>query len=126
MQSKTIIVVEDDPLTAQLVAGVLRGLCHRVETCDDSERAVALAVRLVPAAMLVDLRLGAESGEALIARLADDRRTAGIPVIAMTAANEPEVLATLDRAGVVALLEKPFSATDVAALVEAVLMAGPK
>jgi CheY-like chemotaxis protein len=126
MQSKTIIVVEDDPLTAQLVAGVLRGLGHRVETCDDSERAVALAVRLVPAAMLVDLRLGAESGEALIARLADDRRTAGIPVIAMTAANEPEVLATLDRAGVVALLEKPFSATDVAALVEAVLMAGPK
>ena len=73
-----------------------------------------------------DLRLGAESGEALIALLADDRRTAGIPVIAMTAANEPEVLATLDRAGVVAMLEKPFSATDVAALVEAVLMAGPK
>ena len=126
MQSKTIIVVEDDPLTAQLVAGVLGGLGHTVETCDDSERAVALAVRLVPAAMLVDLRLGAESGEALIARLADDRRTAGIPVIAMTAANEPEVLATLDRAGVVALLEKPFSATDVAALVEAVLIAGPK
>ena len=126
MQDKTIIVVEDDRLTAQLVGDVLRGLGHSVKICDDCESAFTLALSAAPAAMLVDLRLGAESGEALIARLTDDRRTAGIPVVAMTAAGEPDVLARLDRAGVVALLEKPFAATDVVALVEAVLMAGPK
>jgi len=126
VQEKTIIVVEDDRLIAHLVCDVLHGLGHSVKTCDAGESAFALALSAAPAVMLVDLRLGAESGEALIARLAGDRRTAGIPIIAMTATGEPDVLARLDRAGVVALLEKPFAATDVAALVEAVLMAGPK
>ncbi|MDA0368436.1 MAG: response regulator [Proteobacteria bacterium] len=120
MSGKTIIVVEDDAMTAQLVADVVASLGHRVEIASGVERAVALA------AMLVDLHLGTESGLDLISELAAEPLTVGIPIIAMTALDDPEVLADLDRAGVVAMLEKPFAAADIAALIQAVLDAGAK
>ena len=120
VSGKTIIVVEDDAMTAQLVADVVASLGHRVEIASGVERAVA------PAAMLVDLHLGTESGLDLISELAAEPLTVGIPIIAMTALDDPEVLADLDRAGVVAMLEKPFAAADIAALIQAVLDAGAK
>ncbi len=126
VSGKTIIVVEDDAMTAQLVADVVASLGHRVEIASGVERAVALAAAHAPAAMLVDLHLGTESGLDLISELAAEPLTVRIPIIAMTALDDPEVLADLDRAGVVAILEKPFAAADIAALVQAVLDAGAK
>ncbi|NQV80531.1 MAG: response regulator [Alphaproteobacteria bacterium] len=113
-------------MTAQLVAEVVTSLGHWVEIASGVDQAVALAAANVPAVMLVDLHLGAESGLDLISELAVEPLTAGIPIIAMTALDDPEVFADLDRAGVVAMLEKPFAAADIAAMVQAVLDAGPK
>ena len=39
--SYTVLVVEDDPLTRELIAATLRGRGHRVLTCDTGEAAIA-------------------------------------------------------------------------------------
>lgn len=126
VSQKTIIVVEDDALTAGLVADVVQTMGHAVETVASVQPALQLAQSRRPATMLVDVNLGAESGLDLMAQLAGDPRTASIPVVAMTAPDGPESSAALERAGAVALLEKPFSAEDIVALVAAVIAAGPK
>lgn len=123
---KTIIVVEDDSLTAGLVADIIQTMGHAVETVASVQPALDLAQSSHPAAMLVDVNLGAESGLELMAQLGSDPRTASIPVVAMTAPDGPEAGAALERAGAVALLEKPFSAEDIIALVTAVVATGPK
>ena len=126
MAKKTIIVVEDDPLTARLVADVLETLGHVVECAATVDHAFRLAKTYQPAAMLVDVQLGTESGLDLMSRLAGDPKTTAIPVVAMTALDGPQDAVALERAGAVALLEKPFSAAEVVALVAAVIDAGAK
>lgn len=126
MTQKTIIVVEDDALTAGLVADIIQTIGHAVETASSVQPALQLAQSRRPAAMLVDVNLGAESGLDLMTQLAGDPRTASIPIVAMTAPNGPEGGAALERAGAVALLEKPFSAEDIITLVTAVIATGPK
>ena len=123
---KTIIVVEDDPLTARLVADVLETLGHVVECAATVDHAFRLAKTYQPAAMLVDVQLGTESGLDLMSRLAGDPKTTAIPVVAMTALDGPQDAVALERAGAIALLEKPFSAAEVVALVAAVIDAGAK
>jgi len=123
---KTIIVVEDDPLTARLVAEVIETLGHIVESTATVDHAFRLAEACQPAVMLVDVQLGTESGLDLMSRLAGDPKTMAIPIVVMTALDGPQDGIALERAGAIALLEKPFSAADVVALVAAVIDAGPK
>ena len=126
MAKKTIIVVEDDPLTARLVAEVIETLGHVVESTATVDHALRLAEACQPAVMLVDVQLGTESGLDLMSRLAGDPKTMAIPIVVMTALDGPQDGIALERAGAIALLEKPFSAADVVALVTAVIDAGPK
>ncbi|MCX8230980.1 MAG: response regulator [Alphaproteobacteria bacterium] len=126
MAKRTIIVVEDDPLTARLVAEVIETLGHVVESTATVDHAFRLAEACQPAVMLVDVQLGTESGLDLMSRLASDPKTMAIPIIAMTALDGTQYGTALERAGAIALLEKPFSAADVVALVDAVIDAGPK
>ena len=126
MAKKTIIVVEDDPLTARLVAEVIETLGHIVESTATVDYAFRLAEACQPAVMLVDVQLGTESGLDLMSRLAGDPKTMAIPIVVMTALDGPQDGIALERAGAIALLEKPFSAADVVALVTAVIDAGPK
>jgi CheY-like chemotaxis protein len=61
-----------------------------------------------------------------MSRLAGDPKTMAIPIVAMTALDGSQNATALERAGAIALLEKPFSAVDVVALAAGVIDAGPK
>jgi CheY-like chemotaxis protein len=119
---RTIIVVEDDPLTARLVAEVIETLGHVVVSTATVDHAFRLAEDCQPAVMLVDVQLGTESGLDVMSRLASDPKTVAISIIVMTALGGPQYGTALERAGAIALLEKPVSAADVVALDDA----GPK
>ena len=126
MAKRTIIVVEDDPLTARLVAEVIETLGHVVESTATVDHAFRLAEACQPAEMLVDVQLGTESGLDLITRLAGDPKTMAIPIVAITALDRPQDATALERSGAIALLEKPFSVAEVVAPVAAVIDAGHK
>ena len=67
MKALRILVVEDDPLIGMLLAEVLEGLGHEVCAIEANEAdAVAAAARCSPDLMIVDARLGDESGIAAV------------------------------------------------------------
>lgn len=120
-----VVIVDDDLLTAEFVGEVVRGLGLTVtsaQTLNSARAAITGATR----AVFVDVYLGTESGTDLISELSQASATAGVPVVAMTGSDDPEVLAELDRLGVVALLPKPFDVGEVAALLQAVIETGLK
>jgi two-component system response regulator AdeR len=102
-----VLVVEDDPGVAALLAEVLAGAGYAPATTDSALGAAALARRLRPAAVLLDLGLPYRSGGALLDDLKADRATAAIPVLVVTAL--AEVLPPARRALAAGVVAKPFS-----------------
>lgn len=120
-----VVVVEDDALTARLVAEVISALGHEVLVAGS----IATALDRVgneTGVVLIDVNLSGESGLDLIAALSESPETRHVPLVAMTGSDEPETLAALDRLGIVAMLQKPFDGAEVVLLVQAVLESGPK
>jgi CheY-like chemotaxis protein len=112
-----VLVVEDEPGVAALLAEVLAGAGYAPTTTDSALGAVALARRLHPAALVLDLGLPYRSGGALLAALRADPATAALPVVVVSAF--AEALAPARRAQVAAVVEKPFSPTALVAAVRA-------
>ena len=102
-----VLVVEDEPGVAALLAEILAGAGYAPTTTDSALGAVALARRLRPAVVLLDLGLPYRSGGALLGDLKADPATAGIPVLVVSAL--ADALPPDRRALTAGVLGKPFS-----------------
>jgi CheY-like chemotaxis protein len=122
----TILVVEDDPAWARILAHVLRQAGH-MPVLALTGRAALEEVRTGPALILLDLRLPDMPGETVLRRLQSQPATAQIPVVVLT--GHPEAAAHLVAAGiasVAAVLYKPVAADQLRTTVAAVLAAGTR
>ncbi len=108
-----ILVVEDDPLTRQLVRWTLEDMGLRVETAADGREAIRRASQMRPSLVVLDMRLpgpdGAEVAAAIRGRLHDT-----VPILLMSAIGSTADNAR--RVGAYDYLTKPF---DLSALVAA-------
>jgi two-component system cell cycle response regulator DivK len=108
----TVLLVEDNERNLKLARDVLEFAGFTVTVATDGEQAVAEATRTLPDLVLMDLQLPGISGHTALARLRDDPRTAGIPVVALTAfamaADREQALS----AGFDGYLEKPISVRE--------------
>ena len=111
-----VMVVEDDPAVADLVALYLRNAGFAVTHAPTGERARALFREVHPALVILDLGLPDTDGSALFAEI---RARSDTPVLALTARAE-EKLAGLD-AGMDDFVTKPFDPRELVARVRAVL-----
>lgn len=113
----SILYVEDNEASRKLVEAVLaaRGGV-RLLIATDGLSGVEMARRHRPDVILMDNNMPAMSGREAQAILRDDPRTAGIPVIALTANAMPDAAAASLAAGFFRYLTKPI---DVAQLLEA-------
>jgi CheY-like chemotaxis protein len=114
-----VLVVEDDPGVAALLAEVLAASGFAPTTTGSALGAVTLAKRLRPAVLVHDLGLPYRSGGALLDDLRAGPATAALPVVVVSAM--AETLPPARRARVAGVLGKPFSP---AALVAAARTAG--
>ena len=120
---KTVLVVEDDRRTAELVALYLKREGFRPLTAADGPQGLALAERHRPALVILDLMLPEMDGWEVCRRL---RRESEVPVIMLTARGEE-----VDRVAGLTLgaddyLVKPFSPRELMARVKAVLRRAPR
>ena len=116
-----ILVVEDEPAIAELVAMNLRHAGYEVQLAADAERAQAAVDAVLPDLALVDWMLPGESGVVLAKRWRATERTRGLPLILLTArASESDKVVGLD-AGADDYLTKPFSIAELLARIRAVL-----
>ncbi|MBK1840186.1 response regulator [Azospirillum sp. YIM B02556] len=115
-----ILVAEDDPCIAAMLADILDDLGHRVvAVVDTAERAIDFAVGKAVDVAVIDVWLAGGSNGLTAARHLTDRN--GIPVIVCSghaAAQDARA------AGAVAFLEKPFRITDLERALELAMEAG--
>lgn len=116
-----VLIVEDEPAIAELIAVNLRHNGFRPTWAMDSASAQRELDAVVPDLILLDWMLPGESGLTLAKRWRADARTKGIPIIMLTArGDESDRVAGLD-AGADDYIAKPFSTKELLARVRAVL-----
>ena len=121
MRQPRILVVEDEPAIAELIAVNLRHNGMAPVWAEDGETAQREIDAVLPDAILLDWMLPGESGVALARRWRADARTKGIPILMLTArGDEPDKVAGLD-AGADDYITKPFSTQELLARIRAVL-----
>lgn len=121
LESRTVLIVEDDPDIAELVRSRLEQ--HEL-TCliaEDGPDALRLARQELPALMLLDLNLPHMDGLQVLKTLKQTPDTAGIPVIIITARAAEEERVEGLRQGAIDYITKPFSIRELAARVQNML-----
>jgi PAS domain S-box-containing protein len=109
-----ILIIEDDEVTAKLIAAQLASAGYRVEVCMQPTQAVEAAAELQPDAITLDIIMQPVNGWETLVQLKNDPRTTQIPVTVVTVLDQPGLGATL---GADEYLVKPV---DKAALLAAV------
>ena len=112
-----VLVVDDDPQAALLLANVLEALGSVVQTADSASRALDLYQRFEPQALLSDIGMSSEDGYWLIASIRAREAQAALPritAVAVTAYSRPEDRERSRQAGFDAHLSKPMPARSVA------------
>ncbi|MFZ0426135.1 MAG: response regulator [Xanthobacteraceae bacterium] len=106
MKALRVLVVEDDAMIAMLLADTLEGMGYDVCPIETTEAgAVAAAVRYRPDLMIVDARLGDESGVAAVEEIL---RTVFVPHVFVS--GDISRVRALKPSAVA--IQKPFSESD--------------
>ncbi len=107
--SALILIVEDNETNQLLVGSVLERDGFRVELACNAEEALEKLGTSAPDLILMDVQMPGMDGLSLTRRLKADRKTAAIPVVALTALAMPgDKERTLD-AGCAGYIQKPIN-----------------
>jgi CheY-like chemotaxis protein/CHASE3 domain sensor protein len=101
-----ILIVEDDPAFARILADIVRQKGHRMLHSVDGEEGLALARRYHPVGILLDVMLPGMDGWTVIERLKADPATRHIPVHFLSATDDASRGREL---GAVGFLTKPVT-----------------
>ena len=116
-----VVVVEDEPAIAELIALNLRHGGHEVVVAGTAELARQAVAERLPDLAIVDWMLPGQSGIELTRAWRGEARTRELPIILLTARGEErDKIAGLD-AGADDYLTKPFSPKELQARIRAVL-----
>ena len=116
-----VLIVEDEPAIAELIAVNLRHNGFRPTWAMDSASAQLELDEVLPDIILLDWMLPGESGLSLAKRWRSNARTKAVPIIMLTArGDEMDRVAGLD-AGADDYIAKPFSTKELLARIRAVL-----
>ena len=122
MGPRRVLVIEDDPSAASLLAEHIGGNGYEVEIATTGEQGLARAIEDPPALICLDIRLpGALDGWQLLARLRERPDTAETPVVICTGRNGRDRASAL---GVTDFISKPFSQRQIREAIERLLPEG--
>lgn len=121
MKQPAVLVVEDEPAIAELIAVNLRHNGFQPTVAPDGLAAQREIDAVLPDLVLLDWMLPGESGLSLARRWRNDPRTKTVPIIMLTArGDEADRVAGLD-AGADDYMAKPFSTKEMLARIRALL-----
>ena len=116
-----VLVVEDEPDIAALIAYQLTRAGFRVETASNGTEGLASISRETPDLLVLDRMLPGVSGDEVLERLRRDPDTASLPVLILTARKEQEDRIRGLQLGADDYLTKPFSPQELVLRVRAIL-----
>lgn len=115
LTGRRILVVEDDRMNARIISSILRPGGFVTMEVDSGEAALALYKEFQPDLILLDVVMAGISGFETCRQLKTDPAAAGIPVIFITAKNQPEDIVAGLEAGGVDYVVKPFQPREMIA-----------
>jgi len=115
--TKTILVIEDDPSTAELIKEALDG-AYRLLLAREGGEALRLIHERPPSAITLDLALPGLDGRSFLMGLRSNEATKRTPVIVVSANHE--ILSNFERRSVARVLHKPFDLDELRAAIEGV------
>ncbi|MFD7901603.1 response regulator transcription factor [Kitasatospora sp. NPDC059722] len=116
-----ILVIDDDPTVAEVVAGYLTRAGHLVDRAADGAEGLALARSAPPDLLVLDLMLPGLDGLEVLRRLRASAEGAGLPVVLLTAkGDEADRILGLEL-GADDYVTKPFSPRELVLRVQSVL-----
>lgn len=118
-----VLVIDDNPLSRELVIAVLDSLACDVVTAATAEAGLALAAAERPDLILLDMRLPGMSGWDAIRAIRGRPEWQGVPVVAVTAQAMHGDEARAVRAGFGAYLTKPIDNRRLREIVREYLLA---
>lgn len=111
-----ILVVEDDPQVARLIALVLQRHGRDCQVVADGQTALVRAKELRPSMIFADLTIRGMSGAALCNALKSEADTKGIPYIILS--GDRDIAQKAHQCGADDFLGKPFEFPDLIRLVD--------
>ena len=114
---RTVLVVDDNEDTIELIHRYLTAHHYRVAGTTSSLDAVDLAQRLQPQAITLDLMMPGRDGWDVLQMLLDHPDTQGIPIIVCSVLRQKELALSL---GATAFLEKPITEKGLLTVLQAI------
>lgn len=118
--TKTILVIEDDRYTNQLICDNLQMEGYHVITTQSGENGLKLASEHHPDIILLDLLLPGIDGWEVIDRLHCNDATKNIPIVVVSILSKEEI-GDPESYGIIGYLNKPFDANVLASEIKRLL-----
>ena len=111
-----VLVVDDHPDVVRLIQVALQKE-HEVLTAYDGEEALRVVAESSPDLVILDVMMPTLDGYRVLNRLREDAATNHLPVLMLTAKDEPHDIHLGLSLGADYYISKPFNPRDIAALV---------
>ena len=122
--TKKVLVVDDNPISRELVREVLEDNDREVLEAENGEEALRVIAGERPDVVLLDIQLPVYDGYEVLRRVRADLKLAGLPVIALTAYAMRQDREKAFAAGFDDYITKPIDAASLRARVAKILKAG--
>jgi DNA-binding response OmpR family regulator len=120
-----ILVVDDEPDILQLEEMILTGAGYTVDTAADGAQALQRVAETEYDLVILDVMMPGMDGFEVCRALKADPRGADVPVLFLTAKDEPKALLEGFEAGASMYISKPFSEGKLLAMVSTLIGSQP-
>ncbi len=118
---KKILIIDDSNTNVVLLEAILLSKGYEIQTAQNVKEAYTMMSREQPALILLDLLMPKISGYEFLEQLKADKKTAGIPVIVVSAVTDAmNIKRTLDM-GALDYIEKPVDISELLTKVDKTL-----
>ena len=118
LSERNVLVVDDAEANIDILVEAL-GSEYEVSVAMDGESALESVESELPDIILLDIMMPGMDGYEVCQRLKSDTKTAGIPIVFLTAMTDDENRTRGFELGAVAYITKPFEISEVKAVVKA-------
>jgi two-component system, sensor histidine kinase ChiS len=121
---KTVMIVEDEPDTAEMFAEMMRMNGYRVIISLGGVKAINMIANESPDVLMLDVMMPELSGLEILGYLQDDPVLSKIPVVVVSAKGLPSDIRSGLEAGALIYLTKPVSYHELSSAIERALRMG--
>jgi CheY-like chemotaxis protein len=122
-KDKLVMIVDDDEVIVRLLSTQLKLNGYKTIAALDGEQAVRIAHQKTPDLILLDIAMPGLHGFAVIDKLRQSVHTLDIPIMIVSAFNDPDALHKAELYGIQEYVVKPFEVDDLIKKVDDILNA---